>query len=52
MTNVLITVVVLLVVGGLVWYSMRNTSNSGGAGGSGGSGGGGSRDDRHDDERI
>ena len=56
MTNVLITVVVLLVVGGLVWYRMRNTSSSGGSGRSGGSSGsggsGGSRDDRRDEEEM
>jgi len=49
--NTVISVVVLLVVGGLIWYRMRKSSNLGGSGGSGGSGrsGGGSRDDR--DER-
>ena len=49
--NVVITVVVLLVVGGFIWNRVRKSSNLGGSGGSGGSGrsGGGSRDDR--DER-
>jgi len=45
--NTVITIVVLLVIGGLVWNHMRNDSSFGGwPGGSGGSGGGGgSRDD-------
>ena len=47
--NIVITVVVLLVVGGFVWNRVRKSSNLGGSGGSGGSGSGGSRDDR--DER-
>ena len=33
--NTVISVVVLLVVGGLIWNRMRNTSSSGGSGGSG-----------------
>ena len=50
--NTVITVVVLLVVGGFIWNRMRNASSSGGSGGSGRSGGsgGGPRDDRRDDE--
>ena len=50
--NTVISVVVLLVVGGLIWNRMRNTSSSGRSGrsgGSGGGGGGGSRNERHDD---
>ena len=38
--NTVISVVVLLVVGGLIWNRMRNTSSSGGSGGSGGTGSG------------
>ena len=48
--NTVISVVVLLVVGGLIWNRMRKTSSSGRSGRSGGSGGGGSRDDQRDDE--
>ena len=49
--NTVITIVVLLAVGGFIWNRVRNGSNFGGwPGRSGGSGGGGSRDDRRDDE--
>ena len=48
--NTVISVVVLLVVGGLIWNRMRKTSSSGRSGRSGGSSGsGGSRDDQRDD---
>ena len=52
--NTVISVVVLLVVGGLIWYRMRKSSNLGGSGGSGGSGrsGGAPRDDRRDEEEM
>ena len=52
--NTVITIVVLLAVGGFIWNRVRNGSDFGGwpgrSGGSGGSGGGGSRDDQRDDE--
>jgi hypothetical protein len=54
--NTVITIVVLLVIGGFVWNHMRNASSSGGFGRFvdrfGGFGGGGSKDDRRDDELI
>ena len=50
--NTVISVVVLLVVGGLIWNRMRNTSSSGRSGRSGGSGGGGSRDDQRNEEEM
>ena len=42
--NTVITIVVLLAIGGFIWNRMRNASSSGG------SGGGGSRDEHHDDD--
>ena len=52
--NVVITVVVLLVVGGFIWNRVRKSSNLGGSGGSGGSGGGSrdDRDERRDEEEM
>ena len=52
--NIVITVVVLLVVGGFVWNRMRNTSSSSGFGGFGGfdgfGGGSGSNEEENGEE--